>query len=81
MKPNELNQTLAWLPPNGRLYLPVDILEELFPHALNAGEVDARSFQAAQTLAEDQGCAFGYDDEVHMGIFRKLEAGAGPTGR
>ncbi len=71
---NELHQILAWLPINGRLDLPLDILEKLFPHSPNTTEVDAGSFHAAQALAKEHGCVFGYDDEVHVGIFRKLNA-------
>ena len=76
MKDNELHQMLAWLPVNGRLDLPRDTLEKLFPHAPNTTEVESRSFHAAQALAKEHGCVFGYDDEVHMGIFRKLDAGS-----
>jgi hypothetical protein len=76
MKHNELHQMLTWLPANGRLHLPIDVLGPLFPHAPDAAEVDTRSFRAAQVFAEEHGCAFGYDDDVHMGIFRKLDAGS-----
>jgi hypothetical protein len=76
MKHDELRQMLVWLPINGRLDLPLDILEKLFPHAPNTTEMDTRSFQAAQALAEEHGCIFGYDDEANLGIFQKLDAGS-----
>lgn len=73
MTPDMLAMVLDWLPGGARLHIPGDVLQRWFPHAPGSGEVDAHSFEASRRYAAAHGCGFGYDDDVHVGIFTKLD--------
>jgi len=69
---SDLDRLLERLPLRIGVYVPEDILEDLFPPGAVNGSLDPEAQKAAADYARRFDCEFRYDAQRHEGTFWKF---------